>query len=134
MSWSKPSLAKDYSIDRVNIKNVVSVDGSINVEEERIYNFEGSYSFAYQYINKKGERDEPYGLENFEVCDENKCFEQKNEDINIPETFLVRDERERYYLKWRKERESNPHAISDAGLANLWLTIRRILPKLDRRL
>ena len=100
LSWSKPSLAKDYSIDRVNIKNVVSVDGSINVEEERIYNFEGSYSFAYQYINKKGERDEPYGLENFEVCDENKCFEQKNEDINIPETFLVRDERERYYLKW----------------------------------
>ncbi len=72
LSWSKPSLAKDYSIDRVNIKNVVSVDGSINVEEERIYNFEGSYSFAYQYINKKGERDEPYGLENFEVCDENK--------------------------------------------------------------
>ena len=28
----------------------------------------------------------------------------------------------------RKERESNPHAIADAGLANPWLTIRRILP------
>ena len=28
----------------------------------------------------------------------------------------------------RKGRESNPHAISDAGLANPWLTIRRTLP------
>ena len=29
----------------------------------------------------------------------------------------------------RKGWESNPHAISDAGLANLWLTIRRTLPE-----
>ena len=108
----KTGLAKDYSIDEVKIINTVNRDGSMAVEERRVYNFDGSYSFAYQYINEKGERDEPYVLENFEICDENKCYRQKEDENNVAGTFFVRNEADRYYLKWFYKANSEKKTFS----------------------
>lgn len=99
--------AKSYSIDKVDIKAVLNTDGSMNVEENRIYNFDGDYTFAYEYFKKNGERNTAYILNNFEVCDDVTCYKQL--DSNDKETydekrptssFYVDDQSDRYYVKW----------------------------------
>ena len=92
--------AKSYSIDEVAITNTVNRDGSMNVEEARRYNFSGSYSYAYEYINKKGQRNEPYLIDSFEVCETDFCYKQTEGNTGEVETFYVADEGSRYYVKW----------------------------------
>ena len=46
---------KSYSINSVNIGATINADGSMKVVESRQYDFNGSYTFAYLYINKSGE-------------------------------------------------------------------------------
>ena len=92
--------AKSYTISPVNITETVLKDGSMKVEETRTFNFEGNFTFAYQYINKHGQRTEPYILSNFKICDELTCFKQSSIDTNIPNTFFLREESNRYYFKW----------------------------------
>jgi len=45
--------AKDYSLDRAEIKMMIGEDGLVSVEENITFNFSGQFSFAY--------RDIPYG-------------------------------------------------------------------------
>jgi len=51
--------AKSYTIAPVNIRAEVRRDGSMLVEERRTFNFSGDFTFAYQYINKKGRETSP---------------------------------------------------------------------------
>ena len=98
----KPSQiqAKSYTINPVNIISTLSKDGSMKVEESRTFNFQGDYTIAYQYINKYGNRKEPYILNNFKLCDEVTCYKQSKTDTNVPNTFYLREESNKYYLKW----------------------------------
>lgn len=48
------ALAKSYLIDKVDINANLNSDESMNVEENRKYNFDGNYTFAFQYIMKQG--------------------------------------------------------------------------------
>ena len=94
--------AKSYTITSVNIRAQVQQDGSMLVEEKRTFNFSGDYTFAYQYINKKGERIEPYIVKEIKICEAEKCYEQIAPDdvAKVPMTFYIRDEGDRYYVKW----------------------------------
>src|SRR4030043_66148 len=80
---------KSYSINNVNLNLQVKTDGSMDVEETRTYSFNGSYTFAYQYINKNPDqttnpgRTEPYKLTNFQICEETSCYKQLTTDLTI---------------------------------------------------
>lgn len=70
--------AKSYSIDKVNIEAWVEKDGSMRVSEKRMYNFDGSYTFAYLDINKTNGgywgRNQLYVIDDFEVCEKDVCY------------------------------------------------------------
>ena len=106
-------VAKSYSIDKVDIQNVINTDGTMTVKENRDYNFSGSYTFAYQTISKQGQRSEPYSLDSFELCEGADCYRQlmSNEisqaDVEKPEkTFYVTNNGNKYYIKWFYRAES----------------------------
>ena len=97
--------AKSYSIDQVEIDSKVNIDGSMDVQEKRIFNFDGDYTFAYQEIEKMGQRKEPYILENISFCDETKCYQQVSKNSGsvtnkTPGTFYVDELSNSYYIKW----------------------------------
>lgn len=75
--------AKSYLIDKVSIEAVVNKDGSMEVVENRAYNFSGEFSYAYQYIVKTGK------YSDFSICDEEKCYEK-----------IIEDQGNQYYVKW----------------------------------
>lgn len=89
----KPVLAQTYSIKEAQINITVNQDGSAHVEEIRIYDFRGDFTFAY--LTKQLEPDqslEPgrtqvYQIQDVEVCDERSCFTQ----IKNPQEFAAAD-------------------------------------------
>jgi hypothetical protein len=67
--FTSPILAKEYSLDKVNIKAFVNKDSSMSITEERSFNFQGDYRFVYQTIDKTSKRGEQYDLSNFTLCE-----------------------------------------------------------------
>ena len=49
--FPKPAFAKDYSINSADIKVNINADGSANITERRTYSFDGSFSWADEWIN-----------------------------------------------------------------------------------
>ncbi len=104
--------AKSYEVIQVSITAQLHPDGTMQVEENRTFNFDGSYSFAYQAIKKNPDQSKspgrviPYILSNFQVCDQEKCYQQTTPAADnqlIPArvgSFYVRDEADQYYIKW----------------------------------
>lgn len=119
--------AKSYSIGPVSIRAQVNRDGSMLIEERRTFNFSGDFTFAYQYINKKGERKEPYGLKEIKVCESSGCYEQIAPDdvAKVPMTFYVRDEGDRYYIKWFYKANSESKEFVLSYLVNNAVTLQR---------
>ena len=66
--FTKTVEAKSFSIDKVDVTAVVNSDGSMEVKEERSYNFSGSYSFAYQSIEALPDQ------ENYSRKEKSLCF------------------------------------------------------------
>jgi len=105
---SGPAKAKSYSIPQVDIKITIRPDGSALVEEKRLFNFNGEFTFAFQEINKNSsEREKPYLLTDFKVCDRRECYQQlegsdiKRADKNqLPETFYLEEKEKTYFVKW----------------------------------
>ncbi len=120
---SKPILAKSYSIDQTQIEIFLQSDGSAEVIEQRVFNFQGDYRFVYQKIPYQNEqsltdsgRSEPYLLNNFELCEVDQssgvnqydCYEfleqnqvNLSEARNNPEkTFYVELRPNEYFLQW----------------------------------
>ncbi len=93
---------KDYSITNVSINNTVNTDGSMDVVESRTYNFDGSFSFAYQTINKSNSKSKSYSIKNFTLCDETICYKSapSTDKTLSPNTFYVDENDSRYYIKW----------------------------------
>jgi len=48
-----PLKAKNYEIEKVHIFAQINKDGSVNIREERTYNFHGSFSWANYILPKK---------------------------------------------------------------------------------
>src|SRR3989344_1752094 len=103
---------KSYTISPVNINLEILKDGSMKVFESRTFNFNGSFTFAYEYINKKGKegvstgRVDPYILEDFELCEDSYCYKKvtASAESQAPSqranSFYVVEEEDRYYIKW----------------------------------
>jgi len=111
LSFTQSIFAKEYNLNKVNIQAFLNQDGSMNVTEERSFNFQGDYRFVYQSINKQAEgREEPYVLSDFKLCEKDTsiCYKplEKNlanfsEARNNPDnTFVVDDRGDKYYLQW----------------------------------
>jgi uncharacterized membrane protein len=105
--------AKSYSIPSVDITAQLEPDGSMKIKEQRVYSFDGDYTFAYQYINflpnqnKNPNRTEPYELSAISLCDELKCYRQLSDrekitaDTDKPvNTFYIDKESSRYEIRW----------------------------------
>ena len=111
-----PALAKSYTIDPIQIDATVNRDGSMDVTETRSYNFDGSYTFAYQSIHKTGGdssdtgRSDPYLLRDIRICEEGStptCYRQlplteaaQADDARPAGTYYVREDADQYYVKW----------------------------------
>ena len=106
---TRAASSKSYRITSANIETKLLQDGSMQVKESRQYNFNGSYTFAYQYINKRGGkgiengRSDDYILTDFSLCQATNCYKRLNEnqiqaaDSSRPAgTFYVREEADRY--------------------------------------
>jgi len=108
-------VAKEYTIDSVRIDVWLNQDGSALIEEEREFNFEGQFSYAYQYFNKypdqkaKPGRTEPYLMTNFQVCEleKNQCYlplpsdyVKEADQVRPAGYYYLLDQKDRYYLKW----------------------------------
>src|SRR4030042_714262 len=74
-------LAKDYSIKSADIDVQINGDGSANITESRIYSFDGSYSWADEWIFLKG-----HTISGIEVAGADK--------------FTVSQETDKVYIKW----------------------------------
>ena len=75
-----PAQAKEYSINSLSTQATVNKDGSMEIESQRLYDFEGSFSYAYIYYNKipgqNSGRTENYQLTDFKVCDKQGCYQK----------------------------------------------------------
>ena len=108
---------KSYSISSVKINLGVNKNGSMDAQEIRTYHFNGSYTFAYQYINKYGNsndvsgRDEAYTLKNIKICDSEGCYKRIDpklgESLNTPaarafyaRSYYTIEYQDKYYIKW----------------------------------
>src|SRR3972149_4249653 len=78
--FSSQALAKEYSIDSLTVDAVIQPDGSMEVTEQRVYDFRDDFAFAYQYLFHRPDqtldphRSEPYQLRVKSICDELLCY------------------------------------------------------------
>jgi hypothetical protein len=82
-----PLKAKNYEIENVHIFAQINKDGSVNIREERTYNFHGSFSWANYILSKK----KISGVENFTVSENGKFYD-------------LRRWRRRWWRLWRRSR------------------------------
>ena len=98
---ASPAFAKDYSFPKVSFEVWLKPNGSAVVEEERTYKLDGSFSFAFLYINKSQRLDvsgQMFNIEDVKVRDEGRWYEQSESES--AGSYFVRDEGSRYYVKW----------------------------------
>ena len=129
-------MAKDYQIDAVKLSIVLDETGSAQVSEERRYQFNGDYRYAYQQINKiipdpnQAGRSDNYSLSNYQVCagaatDFEHCYRQLDQaEINFEQarsnpadTFYVVSGDKYDYLQWHYV------ALDEAKLFTIHYTI-----------
>ena len=134
---TQPAIAKSYDIDAVDIKATILPTGAMSVEETRRYDFDGSFSFAYQTIKKQPDstsgtgRTAPYTLSNFRLCDETTCYQQTTEaaENEAPSdrvnSFYVRDEADQYYIKWFYESNGGSKAFTLKYTVDNAITLQR---------
>jgi len=100
--------AKSYQISQVNIEAVAEKIGAMQVSEKRTYDFDGDYTFAYREILKTASgRSAPYKIDELSVCEIGGCYRQLSateiataDDIRPAGTFYVKDQGNKYYIKW----------------------------------
>ena len=94
-----PINAKDWSIEQLTTRATITADGTMQISESRIYQFDGRYSRAEYEIRKQG-FDRLYDIEVF--MDGVPMTESDSKD---PGTFRVRDRSSRVVIEWRYEAE-----------------------------
>ncbi|MBP9781624.1 DUF2207 domain-containing protein, partial [Candidatus Woesebacteria bacterium] len=105
--------AKSYTIDPVVIEANLQRDGSMSVTEQRTFNFDGDFTFAYEEILKNPDqntnpgRTEPYIITDFSICDELECYKpllgqekESADEIRPSQRFFLNETDSSYYLKW----------------------------------
>lgn len=91
--YPKTSFAKDYSIPSADFLVQINPDGSANVTETRTYNFDGSFSWADEWIELQESR-----ITNFELREGTTRYVQSN--LETAGNYSVKNEGYRIYIKW----------------------------------
>src|SRR4030042_5736010 len=92
--------AKDYSIPQSNIKVQINSDGSADITETRTYRFDGSYTWADEWIplTAKCAGCNNYVIQNFSLHDETeKYIEVSSGQQN---TYQISTTSDKFYVKW----------------------------------
>ena len=94
------ALAKDYSISKVEIEVNLQKDGSALVKEIRTYNFDGSFSWADEWINLKAKCSgcKNYLISDFSLEDEKDSYVRNSS--NLPHSYSLEELKDRFYVKW----------------------------------
>jgi len=96
-------LAKEYSIPSATITVQINKDGSANVTEERRYSFDGSFSWADEWIPIDG-------------------HQIKDVSVRGATSFTATEESGKVYIKWYYQAYSEDktftvsYKITDAGM------------------
>ena len=97
--------AKDYSITSADFTVQINSDGSADVTEVRTYNFDGSYTWADEWIplsikqkTVSNKQLENYRIENFSMKDENAEFLPSAGGTT--NTYQISATPDKFYVKW----------------------------------
>ncbi len=86
--------ADEYVIEQVNITAEIKADGAIQFLEERIYSFDGEFTWATYTLPKRGFTE----LTNISIRDENR--EYLHENSEEPGTFTITTNPEEINFQW----------------------------------
>ena len=92
--------AKDYSIKTADFKLQLQEDGSAEVTETRTYQFNGSYSWADEWINliPKCTNCSNYRISNFELWEGTQKYIESNNSSEG--NFYSTNDGKKFYIKW----------------------------------
>lgn len=92
--------AKDYSINTADFKLQLQEDGSAEVTETRTYQFNGSYSWADEWINliPKCTNCSNYRISNFELWEGTQKYIESNNSSEG--NFYSTNDGKKFYIKW----------------------------------
>jgi Predicted membrane protein (DUF2207). len=92
--------AKDYSIPEVDIEVNLQKDGSAWIKESRTYKFDGSFSWADEWINLKVKYSgcKNYKISNFSLEDEKGYYLKSS--LTTPPKLLHNRGKDKFYIKW----------------------------------
>lgn len=135
---------RSYSIQSVNIDANVRTDGSMEVVEQRLYNFDGDFKFAYHVIEKNPDqstdpgRTEPYQIRVKNVCDEVQCYrfidptkvDFENRRANPPDTFTAFQNKNEVYIQWHYSAEDEKKTFTVNYLVDNAITLHSDIAEL----
>ncbi|MGB9637297.1 MAG: DUF2207 domain-containing protein [Microgenomates group bacterium] len=92
--------AKDYSIKSADFKVIINPDGSADITETRTYSFDGSYSWADEWINlvPKCTKCSNYRITNFELWEGAQKYIESN--LSSVGNFALTNDGKKFYIKW----------------------------------
>ena len=136
--------AKEYSLDSAIINAVVQPDGSMEVTEQRVYDFQDDFKFVYEYLYHRPDqaldphRSEPYQIRVKSVCDELECYsflpadevnlEERRE--NPPSTFTVVQDDEQTYIQWHFSANFEPKTFTVSYIVDNAITLHENVAEL----
>src|SRR5260221_3833318 len=110
--FPKNAFAKSYSIPQVNIDVTLNFDGSARITETRTYNFDGSFSWADEWINTKAKCT---GCSDYIISDVSLTSGGVEVEKNIS------DYGDKFYVKWYYS------AFNEARTFNFSYTVKNAL-------
>lgn len=96
--FPQSAVAKDYTIDKVNIVAEITPEGSANITETRTYNLSGSFSWADEWIPK-----DEYRITNYKLWEGSSKYKQ--DDSGSAGTYSVNDEGDRVYIHDKRKND-----------------------------
>ena len=97
LCWSSSAsfaVAKFYTLDEIQISAQINEDGSLNITENRTFNFHGPYRWAdYSLpLRKLGK------VTDFSLSEGEKDYQQS--DSKEPGTYFITQSKNKFYVKW----------------------------------
>ena len=110
------ALAKDYSIEEADFTVQLNVNGRAEITETRVYNFDGSFSWAEMWINLAGKCVKSTSCPDYVISgitvtgdSDNFTTEIKNRQLYIKWFYRALDETKTFVLKYTVENAVTAH-------------------------
>ena len=85
---------KSYTIDNVEIQSIIGKDGIVQITEKRVFTFKGSFTYAYQVIDKKNFK------EIFDIQVSENGRDYINNKSSDPYTFKIIPSKKTIKIRW----------------------------------